>query len=92
MKCYTHQLSFSAATAMALLYTVGALVVAAFPQQVLQLWAPLFYLKSAELLSPFFGITFFGFLSGIIQTFIYTYLYAWLLGTLYNFLTPCIND
>lgn len=92
MKCYTHQLSFSAAAAMGVLYTLGALAVAVFPMQVLQLWAPLFYLRTADLLSPFFGMTWSGFLSGLIQSFIYTYLYAWLLGTLYNFLAPCTDD
>lgn len=92
MKCYTHQLSFSAAVAMAILYTLGALVATVFPTQALQLWAPLFYLRTADLLSPFFGTTLSGFLSGLIQSFIYTYLYAWLLGTLYNFLIPYTHD
>jgi hypothetical protein len=92
MKCFTHQLSFAAAVAMAVLYTFGALIAALFPTQALQLWAPLFYLRTAELLSPFFGITFSGFFSGLIQSFMYTYVYTWLLGTLYNFLTPCNHD
>lgn len=92
MKCFTHQLSFAAATAMAILYSCGALAVALFPAQALQLLAPLFYLHTADLLSPFFGISLGGFFSGLIQTFLYTYAYAWLLGSLYNFLTPCIND
>lgn len=90
MKCYTHQLAFAAATAMAILYMVGALLVSAFPQQMLQLWAPLCYLKTADLFSPFFGISLMGIISGVIQSFFYTYAYAWLLGSIYNKLTP--ND
>jgi hypothetical protein len=92
MKCFTHQLSFSSALAMAALYSTGALLVKFFPAQMLKLWAPLFYLQSADHLSPIFGISFSSFFSGLIQSFVYTYIYAWLLGSLYNFLTPCLND
>lgn len=88
MKCYTHQLAFAAATAMAILYIIGALLVNIFPHQMLQLWAPLCYLRTADLFSPFFGVTITSVISGIIQSFAYTYAYAWLLGTVYNKLTP----
>ncbi len=84
MKCYTQQLAFAAATAMALLYTLGAILVITFPQQILTLWAPLCYLYSAELFQPYLGVSFMSFISGIIQSFVYTYIYAWLLGAVYN--------
>lgn len=88
MKCYIHQLAFSAAISMAIFYTIGALIAYSFPQEALQLWAPLFYLKSTDLFSPFFGINVASVISGILQSFFYTYAYAWLLGTLYNKLMP----
>lgn len=88
MKCYTQQLAFSAAVTTAIIYTLGALVVIAFPQQVLLMWAPLCYVTSLEYVAPYMGISFMGFLSGILQSFMYTYFYAWLLGSMYNSLMP----
>ena len=90
MKCYTHQLSFAAAISMALFYSFGALAIYVFPQEAIQLWSPLFYLVSGELFAPFVGVTFVGFFSGLLQSFVYTYAYAWLLGTIYNRLIPGI--
>ena len=92
MKCFTHQLSFSSALAMAALYSTGALLVKMFPEQMLRLWAPLFYIQSADHLTSFFGVSLGSYFSGLAQSFAYTYVYAWLLGSLYNFLTPCLND
>ena len=88
MKCYTQQLAFAAATAMALLYALGALMVIVFPEQILNLWAPLCYLHSADLFRPYLGVSLMSFISGIAQSFAYTYIYAWLLGTVYTKLIP----
>ncbi|MEX0849850.1 MAG: hypothetical protein WD055_06480 [Candidatus Dependentiae bacterium] len=90
MKCYTHQLAFAAAATTATFYAIGALLVKIFPIQMIQLWAPLCYLRTADLFLPFIGVPLAGFVSGIIQSFLYTYLYAWLLGSVYNKLMP--ND
>ena len=89
MKCYTHQLAFAAACAMAIFYTLGALLVLILPSQMLNLWAPLFYLITADPIAPFFGVSVLSMLSGILQSFIYTYIYAWLLGSIYHKLIPC---
>lgn len=88
MKCYTSPLAFAAATAMALCYLIGALLVILFPAQTAHLWAPLCYIRSEELLLLHMGISIAGCMSGIIQSFIYTFLYTWLLGSIYNFLLP----
>jgi len=88
MKCYTHQLSFAAAVAMALFYTLGALAIYLFPYETLKAWSPLMYLTSGELFEPFIGITLSGFFSGLLQSFTYTYAYAWILSTIYNALMP----
>ena len=88
MNCYPHQLAFAAAVAMAIFYSLGALVVLVFPEQILDIWAPLLYLTSADLFKPYLGVQITGFISGIIQSFVYTYAYAWLLGIIYNKLIP----
>ncbi len=88
MKCYTQQLAVAAATAMALFYALGALLVILFPQQILNLWAPLCYLHSADLFQPYLGVSLMSFISGVIQSFAYTYVYAWFLGTVYTKLIP----
>lgn len=88
MKCYTQQLAIAAAIAMALFYALGAFLVILFPQQILNLWAPLCYLHSADLFRPYLGVSFMSFVSGVAQSFAYTYIYAWLLGTVYTKVIP----
>jgi hypothetical protein len=86
MNCYAHQLAFSAAGAMALLYTIGAIVLLFFPEQTAFLWAPLAYVSADQL--PHLHINFISYLYGVVQSFVYTYIYARIFGALYSHLTP----
>ena len=86
MKLHTQKLALASAVATGIWYAVCALLCWMWPQEALQLSAPLFHLRSFELFAPYFHVTLHGFFSGLIQSMLYTYLYCLPFGWLYNFL------
>ena len=84
MKIHTQKYALAATGSMGIWYAVCAALCWMWPQQALQLTAPLLHMRSLELFAPYFHVTLAGFFNGLIQSMVYTYLYVWLFGWLYN--------
>ena len=84
MKLCAHKFALAAAIASGFGYALCALLMLLWPGQSLQFMASLMHMTSLSILAPYFQVTIFNFISGIIQCMLYSYVYVFVFALIYN--------